>query len=438
MKKTQFRVLITSGALFLVTILVTTDGAKAATLFDRDKVRLDLYGILDVGVGYLEHSYAASDVLASTVNSYNLNSSPHSFTGVYSGGISMSRVGVRGEAEFGSGQKAFFRLESAINVHTGVLSNNGQAIYNNIKGLRTANSASAINGQWFARAAYLGFSDPAWGSLELGRTLNFSLDQVAEYDPLQAALLYSPLGYSGGIGGGLGATENSRLDNSIRYENTFGVINLGLQYKFSGDKSAQSAGSGWVTMLAYSTGPISFKGTYSETTNSVTWPVQYSNVTPPSGNVQVENTKGYMLTALYKRANGTIKVGYESETVSAPSNLNLNVQDYFGLMLPKPSQNATGQQFYSLYWVGGDYKFTPSFDLSAGLYSIDTYNSPEIGKAYWATAYSLLADYNFTRSFDTYFGVMVLQYSGVGLRNKAPVNAYSSNGMYGFGVRYRF
>jgi len=98
MKKTQFRMLITSGALFLVTILMTTDGAKAATLFDRDKVRLDLYGILDVGVGYLEHSYAASDVLASTVNSYNLNSSPHSFTGVYSGGISMSRVGVRGEA----------------------------------------------------------------------------------------------------------------------------------------------------------------------------------------------------------------------------------------------------------------------------------------------------------------------------------------------------
>ena len=100
MKKTQFRMLITSGALFLVTILVTTDGAKAATLFDRDKVRLDLYGILDVGVGYLEHSYAASDVLASTVNSYNLNSSPHSFTGVYSGGISMSRVGVRGQSLF--------------------------------------------------------------------------------------------------------------------------------------------------------------------------------------------------------------------------------------------------------------------------------------------------------------------------------------------------
>src|SRR4029077_17390625 len=161
--------------------------ATAATVFDSERARVEIYGILDAGIGYLEHSYAGSDVLASTVNSFNLNASPNSWTGLYSGGFSMSRFGFRGEAEFGSGQKGFFRLESAINVTTGNLSNNGQAIYNNINGLKTANSASAINGQFFARAAYLGFSDPNWGSVELGRTTNFSLDQTAAFDPLQAA-----------------------------------------------------------------------------------------------------------------------------------------------------------------------------------------------------------------------------------------------------------
>ena len=408
------------------------------TIFEKDSASLELYGVLDVGLGYLKHSYSASDVLASTVNSYNLNSSPHSFSGLYTGGVSMSRIGLRGEYKFDTGQKAFFRLETAIDVTTGMLSNNGQAIYNNINSLHTANSASAINGQAFSRGAYAGASDPLWGSLEFGRTINFSLDQVVQYDPVQAALLYSPLGYSGGIGGGLGATENSRLDESVRYENRFQGLSFGAQYKFTGDKNAQSAGYGWVAMLGYRVDGFSVEATYSEMTNAITWPVQYSNVVTPDPNVQVENTKGYMLTAMYKLGAATIKAGYESATISAPSDPNLSIQWYYGIFLPKPSVNAAGQQYYSLYWVGGDYQITPAFDLAAGIYNIDTYNRPEVGKAYWATAYSLLADYTFSPRFDAYLGIMAMEYSGAGLTKHAPIDAYSNNAMYGIGVRFKF
>jgi predicted porin len=410
----------------------------AATIFDQDDAKVEIYGILDVGLGHLEHSYSASDVLASTVNPYNLNSSPHSFTGLYSGGASMSRVGLRGAFEFGSGQQAFFRLESAITVTSGSLSNNGQAIYNNMGNLKTANSASAINGQAFSRAAYLGASDPTWGSLELGRVLNFSLDQTVQYDPLQAGLLYSPIGYSAGIGGSLGATENSRLDSGVRYENRAGPIRFGAEYKVAGDKGSQSAGYGWVGMLAFTRGGFSLEGTFSEMTNAVTWPVQYSNVVPPDPNVQVENTKGYMLTLMYTAGAATAKAGWEDITISAPSNPNLKIQWYYGLLLPKPSVNASGEQFLDLYWVGGEYHFTPQFSLEAAFYNIDTYNRPETGKAYWAQAYSLLADYQFTHSFDSYVGIMEMEYSGAGLIKHAPIDAYSSNGMYGIGVRYRF
>lgn len=413
--------------------------ARAAVVFEQDKAKVELYGILDAGVAYLEHSWAGSDVFASTVNPYNLNASPNSFTGVYTGGISMSRVGLRGEWEFGTGQKVFFRLETAINVTTGVLSNNGQSIYNNINRLQTANAASAIDGQWDSRAAYLGFSDPAWGSLQVGRTTNLSLDQVVEYDPVQAALLYSPLGFSGGIGGGLGATENTRFDNSIKYENKFSGINLGLQYKLAGDKNSQAAGYGWVAMLGYETGALSFKGTYSRTTNSVAWPVQYSNVVKPSANLQIEDTKGYMLTGMYKVAAASVKIGYEYLKILPPSNPNLtSIQDYFGIIVPKPAVNATGEQRYGVFWVGGDYKFTPEFDLGVGYYNINTYNKPQIGRNYLASAYSLLADYNFTKNFDAYIGVMVMHYSGVGLLKQEPTIAFSGNGLYGVGLRYKF
>ena len=414
--------------------------AQAEFGFSTDRIDVAVYGILDVGIGSLEHSYAGSDIFASTVNPYNLNSSPNSFTGAYSGGISMSRVGVRGDAELGLGVKAFFKVESAIDVNTGVLSNNGKSIYNDINGLKTANGASAINGQAFSRAAYVGVSHSDFGAIEIGRTTNLSFDQVTQYDPVQAALLYSPLGFSGGIGGGLGATENTRLDNSIKYENRISYIDFGLQYKIANSKSDQSAGSAFVAMLGYSNGPLSVKGTYSKTTNTVAWATQYSNVVAPDSNLQIENTSGFMVSALYTiNSAATVKVGYEYSTVSAPSNPNLTgIVDYYGLTLPNPAQNASGDQHFGTFWIGGDYKVTEAFDLGVGYYDINTDNSPEVNKAYRANAYSILADYSFTKKFDTYVGAMLMSYSGVGLEKKAPTLAYSSNALYGVGLRYKF
>jgi general bacterial porin, GBP family len=429
----------TLGRAFLLAVLATTGAvAQAATIFDKDSVQLDIYGILDIGVGYLEHSYAASDVLASTVNSYNLNGSPTSFFGLYSSGASMSRVGIRGEAHSESGRKVYFRLETAINVTTGQLSNNGQSIDNNIGKLTSANAGSAINGQLFSRAAFLGLSDPMFGALELGRTTNFALDQTAAYDPLSAALLFSPIGFSGGIGGGLGATENTRLDNSIKYYNTLRGIGFGAAYKFKGDQSSQNAGYGWVAMAGYTLGELSIQGTFSEMTNTVFWPVLFSNVVAPGPSVQVANTKGYMVTAKYTMDKATVKVGYEGLATWAPSDPNLDITHYYSIVPPQPSVNASGHQYINLWWIGGDYQFTSQFNLAVGIYDIDTYNAPEIGAAYWATAYSLLADYTLSRAFDTYIGVMIIEYSGPGLTRSSPHNAYSSNGMYGVGLRYRF
>jgi predicted porin len=146
-----------------------------------------------------------------------------------------------------------------------------------------------------------------------------------------------------------------------------------------------------------------------------------------------------MLTGRYKVAAVTVKVGYEYLKILPPSNPNLtNIQHYFGIFVPKPAVNATGEQRYGVLWVGGDYTVTPKFDMGVGFYNINTYNNPEIARNYLANAYSLLADYTFTRKFDAYIGVMVMQYSGVGLIKQAPMVAYSSNSLYGVGLRFRF
>ena len=414
--------------------------AQADIGFSKDGVNVELYGILDVGVGTLEHSYSGSSVYTSTVNPYNLNSSPNSFNGVYSGGVSMSRIGIKGDADLGSEMKAFFKLESAIDVNSGEKSNNGQSLYNDLNGLKSANGASSIDGQTFSRAAYVGLSHMDFGSIEIGRTTNLSLDQVVQYDPVQAALLFSPLGFSGGIGGGLGATENTRFDDSLKYENKIDHVDLGLQYKFAGAKNDQSAGSAYVGMLGYSDGPVSVKGTYSKTTNTVAWATQYSNVVAPDSNLQIEDTAGYMLSGLYKlNADATVKTGYEYLTIYAPTDMHLTgIENYYGLTLPDPAQNMAGKQHFGTFWIGGDYKLTQAFDVGVGYYNINTDNAPEVCKEYRSDAYSLLADYSLSKNIDTYVGAMLMKYSGVGLDKKTPALAYSSNAMYGVGLRLKF
>jgi predicted porin len=436
-------------------VLLTLPQLALADLeINKYGVTLGVYAVLDAGYGYLEHSYGGSSVFASTVNPYNLNSSSGSFNGIYTGGVSMSRWGVRGDVDLGSDRKGFFKLESAIDVNSGQISNNGQSIFNAINsgGARphSANGASAINGQLFSRAAYLGISDPLFGSLEIGRTTNFSLDQVNEYDPVQNALLFSPLGFSGGIGGGLGATENTRLDNSIKYENKlsgsnfggadWGEVNFGFQYKFATGSTDQSAGSAYVAMLGYSYGPFSLKGTYSQTFDTVAWATQYSNVVSPDANLQIENTQGYMLSGMYKiNSDATVKAGYEYSKISAPSNTNLtNIVSYYGIKLPNPAVNASPDQYFETFWVGGDYKFTEKFDLGAGYYYINTHNKPDVVKNYIVNAYSVLADYTFNKYFDTYAAIMITKYSGEGLDKKKPIDAYSSNAMCGTGIRLKF
>jgi len=407
---------------------------------EKDGLSIDLYGILDAGYGHLEHSYGGNSDFVSTVNPYSLNSSPTAFSGVYSGGVSMSRWGIKGAANLGDGRKAFFTFESAVDVASGQLGNMARSVADNVSSLKTANGASSINGQLFSRAAYVGVSDPQAGSLSIGRTTNFSLDQSSVYDPVQDALLFSPIGFSGGIGGGLGATENARLDNSVKYQVSLAGVDFGLQYKHGGGEDAQTAGTAYVGMLGYTLGPASVEATYMKTDNSVVWGTGYSNVVAPASSLTIENTTGFMASGLYHLTKeATAKIGYEFTRAMAPSNPNLTgIESYYGIAMQSPAANATGSTDTRVFWIGGDYKFTPALDLATGYYNVNNYNAPEAGKQYRANIGSLLVDYTVNKSFDAYAGMMLLHYGGPGLVKKAPVDAYANNSMLGAGLRLKF
>jgi len=158
---------------------------------------------------------------------------------------------------------------------------------------------SSINGQAFSRAQYVGISDPLFGSIQLGRTIAFSTEQISEFDPLHASGLYSPIGYSGTIGGGLGITENGRFDNSIRYEDKLGPVSFGLQYKIGQSDSSEAAdvGSALEGMVGYRNGPLSVELAGSETRNTPA--LSYKLFTNDVG-LRVSDTFGFMLGGKYE------------------------------------------------------------------------------------------------------------------------------------------
>jgi predicted porin len=106
----------------------------------------------------------------------------------------------------------------------------------------------------------------------------------------------------------------------------------------------------------------------------------------------------------------------------------------------------------NIFWIGGDYNFTPAFNLAAAFYDI----APRASKDYAVSPegkltgqgdghiyqFSVLADYHFTKRTDLYAGFLYSQYKGNNYPQNpaytAANNVNSSNYLYAVGLRTKF
>ncbi|PRC95136.1 porin [Solimicrobium silvestre] len=417
-----------------------------ATTFAHADTTVQLYGILDEGFAHIEHSLPANDQFAFSLNPYNVTAqNQSSVNALVSGGASMSRWGIQGNEDLGGGMKTFFKLESAMNLGSGQIANNGQTVLNNANSLSTISGAAAINGQLFSRAAYVGLGDATWGSIELGRTTAFSFDQTSEFDPLHGSGLYSLIGFSGATGGGLGLTENSRLDNSLKYENKIGDVGFGLQYKIANTNSSEADDVGSVLegMLSYKSGSFSLEATASQAKNTPA--LSFKLFTNDVG-LRVSDTSGYMLTAKFEvTPQSTVRAGIERTSQSTPSssnNWNTQITNYYGmsiagLVTAKAFDPTWGSAVVTTAWIGEGYQFTDKFTLDAGYYNINNAANNH-NDQYTIQALSMMADYSFTKHTDLYAGLMLAHYSGEYLVQQSPPTLATRNAIFGTGLRVRF
>jgi general bacterial porin, GBP family len=396
-----------------------------------------LYGILDVAVGMVEHSANGSATFAGTVNPVSKVSTAlnHSVVGMFNGGISDSRWGIRGTESLGGGWHAFFGLESGINVPTGNLNNAAASVAGSNK---TVGDASALNGQFFNRGAFVGIKQDQYGSIAFGRTTTLGYDTIVNYDPLFSAQLFSPLGFSGSYSAG-GITEGSRTDNNIKYTNRTGPINYGLSYSLGGVAGNFRAGSTWGANLGYENNGFGIQATYYSARDEVhsgalvgANPVGSALIGTNVGALTLNNDDDFMIAAKYAFGHATIKAGYEHFELKAPSDpasAGATV-DYFGFT--GTVTNTVHPTKTNLYFGGGDYKFTPAFDVAVGVYDTQTVQSTGVAGGD-QLQYSILADYNFTRRTDVYAGFMYSKFNGA-----AFIGSESSNYIIATGIRTLF
>lgn len=408
----------------------------------------DFYGILDVGVGHSQASYNQSAIAPGGSNPIANSADKFANTGVtgmFNGGMSASRIGLKGSEDLGNGLKAVFKLETGVNPQSGSLMNgpgslaqNGGTTAANFGGAQVAGDSS-ISGQLFNREAYVGLSSQSWGTVVFGRNNSLLLDAVSAYDPLNGSYMFSPLGYSGVFGGG-GFTQDARLDSSVKYNVGFGNgLSLGALYKFGGQQAGTSAQSATQLSLAYDNGPLGIVGGYSKNKDALS---VGSGTAFNTLALTAADTTAWALAAKYALGTVTLKGGYERLTYANPSNpsADLLINNVAGYALTSTNVHAyDNEKRVNAFWGGANWDVSSQVQLSAAYYraNSNTYGAAAAQQSGHTAYTSLLADYKFSKRTDAYAGYMHTSASD-GNAAAFAAGASTSNNFYGVGMRHSF
>ena len=174
-----------------------------------------LFGIADVGVGYIK------------------NSGGNDAYGLTNGGLATSRLGFRGVEDLGGGLKAGFWLEGGLTLDDG--------------------NSSGFNFKRRSTISLMG----NFGEVRLGRDLTAGY-KTSGYDMFGQVGVGSFLGWYSNISGTTGDADGVRASNLIGYHtNNIAGFKGGLQYGFGEDSGSNKRNRYLGAYLGFDNGPLS-------------------------------------------------------------------------------------------------------------------------------------------------------------------------------------
>jgi hypothetical protein len=254
--------------------------------------------------------------------------------------------------------------------------------------------------------------------------------------------MFSPINFSGGYGGG-GFTDNSRVDNAIKYSKKIGNFNVNAMYGLGGMAGATSARSNFQANAGYEADTFGVQGA-----------VQYANDSTSLGpgttagtvTAQFANLTSYMLAGRWQVTEPvTLKAGYERMQISAPSNFaaDQGLQQIYGYNLSSAATAFSGEKNINVYWLGANWQATQATKVSVGFYDVKTpaftgTGSGAVGADGTDKYYSAMVEYNLSKKTNLYAAVMHDVKSGALLVSTSGPGSISAFNTYGAGLRVKF
>jgi predicted porin len=399
-----------------------------------------LYGTLDGGYGYEEWGthvgqYADKPNYAIQRNSGNTHWlwSPNA--------LSTSTIGVSLSQKIGNDWEIVGAIEAGFNPYSLRLVNGPRSQADN-NPYTAANQRTAFDsaraGTWDNGQAFVGLSNPTFGTLTFGRTQLLSQSALSAYDPV-ASVAFSQLGFSA-LYATFGASPTSRINTAFTYRLTYQGVRLAAQAQVGGYDQDNAATEQYQAQIGTSFWGFSFDAIAGYAKNALTFQ-SFGGATTPIGYNSYEivratamNTGGVELLGRYEWDKFKFYLGYIHSVTVNPSDPNYpyGVSSIApGIVVPPgyvTVNTYNAPRVLDTVWTGVRYAVWSNLDLAAGVYSESQNNflaSPAVctgsGSATSSTrcsggrwSWSFMADYRPIPRVSLYAGLMVSSvYGGV-------------------------
>jgi predicted porin len=413
---------------------------------------ITIYGVIDVGYGYQDHGLTTSGLVGQQYSMWGSPKSLFSNSTVNNNALSQSTIGVKIEEAIGYGFTAIGRIETGFNPISGELPDacgsvvRAAGFTGTNAALAPANGDGSRCGQALNGEVYGGVSSSSYGTLKLGRQNTLEFDALAAYDPMSLAPSMSPFGWSGSLGGGIGATETARWDDALKYTYQYGPVHAGVAYtaggqdqSLHGPSASADIGATWrglsvdaiythETKAIQATSGVAFTGNQLNynVADSTNWSVLAKYTFDFGGGFKDDACGGFKDSPV-ACGKFTVYGGYTHSDMVDGGGVPVGSTTIGGYILKNLNTTYTGTRELATAFVGGKYEIGP-WAFTGAYYHTEqsgTWGMAAFGAAGACNGHnnsyvcpgnlnteSFLVDYNFNKHFDIYAGVMFSQIDG--------------------------
>jgi predicted porin len=402
-----------------------------------------IYGQVDVGVGYSAHGANINGAYPQGVQEVIAKYSQGGKYQFVPNGISRSFIGVKGSWDIAAGWSLIANASTDFDPYSLQLANGPKSLAeNNLNTIanQSANGDSSRAGQWDNTAGYIGVKNSTYGTLTVGRQNSLSADLVSDYDPMLGSYAFSLIGNSATYVSGVGDTETTRYNTSVRYQGGYGPIGVGAIWQFGGYDQGNGSNGAFQLGSTATFGGLSIDGVYSYSRDAVSLSNYAADplpkgVTPDDLKATLADVQGFVLAAKYQVGRWRLFGGYEYALFQPPSDA--YPQGFSSIGGYNVSPGAVTSTAYNVNkilqvgWGGARYAILDNLDLAGAAYVAqqDQYNpagSPSSYCAHSTTsqgsahttcagdlwAVSALIEYRPVPRISLYAGVLYSQASG--------------------------